>query len=132
MTKTRKRSTTSTATSQVKPWTEGRLKSFITSILRGGYRRYPPKYETLKEASVGKKINKATKRLAEHYKCASCGKEYPAKEVNVDHIAPVVCPKDGFIDWDVFIKRLFCSKDNLQVLCSTCHTKKTEMERKQR
>lgn len=115
-----------------KQWTEGRLKTFITSVLRGGYRRYPPKYEVLKEASVGKKLNKKTKRQALHYVCAKCKKEYPGKEVNVDHINPVVCPKQGFVDWDVFIKRLFCEKDNLQVLCSGCHDKKTLKERKSR
>jgi len=125
----------STATSRgmtSKGWTDGRLKTFITSILRGGYRRYPPKYETLREASVGKKINKSTKRLAEHYRCASCGKEFPGKEVNVDHIQPAVCPKEGFVNWDVYIKRLFCPKENLQVLCTKCHDKKTAEERKQR
>lgn len=116
----------------VSNWTEAKVKSFITSVLRAGYRRWPPKYETLKEASVGKKINKATKRMAEHYICAHCKKEYPGKEVNVDHIEPAVCPKQGFVDWDVFVKRLFCGKDNLQVLCSDCHTKKTNEERKQR
>lgn len=115
-----------------KQWTEGRLKTFITSVLRGGYRRYPPKYEVLKEASVGKKLNKKTNRQALHYVCAQCKKEYPGKEVNVDHINPVVCPKQGFVDWDVFIKRLFCEKDNLQVLCSGCHDKKTLKERKSR
>ncbi len=115
-----------------KTWTEGRLKTFITSVLRKGYTRYPPKYETLKEASVGKKTNKSTGRLAEHYKCAKCKKAYPNKEVAVDHIEPVVCSEQGFIDWDVFIKRLYCNKDNLQVLCKTCHDKKTQKERKQR
>jgi len=115
-----------------KQWTEGRLKTFITSVLRGGYRRYPPKYEVLNEASVGKKLNKKTKRMALHYICAKCNKEYPGKEVNVDHINPVVCPKQGFVDWDVFIKRLFCEKSNLQVLCSECHDKKTLKERKSR
>jgi|TARA_R110002153_G_scaffold87801_4_gene216767 ribosomal protein L44E len=115
-----------------KPWTEGRLKSFITSVLRGGYRRYPPKYETLKESFVGKKVNKATGRQAMHYKCAKCKKDYPAKSVNVDHIKPVVCPKEGFKDWDTFVKRLYCSKENLQVLCSKCHDKKTATERKAR
>ena len=28
-------------------WTAGRIKSFITSVLRAGSRRWPPKYETL-------------------------------------------------------------------------------------
>jgi hypothetical protein len=50
----------------------------------------------------------------------------------VDHVLPVVDPIEGFKDWDTFIKRLFCSKENLQVLCSACHTKKTKEEREVR
>jgi len=101
-------------------WTEGRRKSFITSVLRSGYRRWPPKYETLKDAQTGKKENAKTKRIAMHYKCNSCKKDYPAKEVQVDHIEPVVDSK-GFSSWDIFIERLFCEKENLQVLCKACH-----------
>lgn len=110
-------------------WTSGRLKSFITSALRGAFRKYPPKYETLKAASVGKKVNKKTKRIAEHFQCKSCKKEFVSKDVQVDHILPVVCPKEGFTSWDSFIDRLFCDKGNLQVLCSPCHDKKTAEER---
>jgi hypothetical protein len=82
----------------------------------------------LKEAMWGKKLNSKTGRQAIHYTCASCKHEYPAKEVNVDHVLPVVDPIEGFKDWDTFIKRLFCSKENLQVLCSACHTKKSKEE----
>lgn len=113
-------------------WTIGRFKTFITSTLRGGFRKYPPKYECLKKASIGKKVNVKTNRLAEHFKCAMCKEDFPAKEVNVDHVEPVVCPYTGFIDWDTYINRLFCSGDNLQVLCSPCHDIKTEKERKER
>lgn len=110
-------------------WTEGRLKSFITSTLRGAFRKFPPKYETLKEAYVGIRHNGKTKRDGKHYRCAGCSGEFPTSEVNVDHIIPVVDPKYGFQGWDVFISRLFCSKDNLQVLCSNCHDLKTKEER---
>ena len=113
-------------------WTEGRLKTFITSALRGAFRRYPPKYETLKEASVGKKVNKKTGRLAEHFTCASCKQEFPAKDVQVDHIEPCVDPQEGFLNWDVYIKRMFCAKNNLQVLCTKCHDVKSAGERKER
>jgi hypothetical protein len=131
---TRKRSQTTKKSLKTSStvWTDGRLKSFITSVLRGGYRRYPAKYEVLKEASVGKKLNKTTKRMAEHFICNHCKKEYPGKEVNVDHIRPVVDPQVGFVSWDEFISRLFCDKSNLQVLCSDCHTVKTANERKTR
>jgi len=115
-----------------KEWTEGRLKSFITSTLRGGFRRYPPKYESLKEAQVGKKINTKSQRLAMHYECGKCKGHFPAKAVQVDHILPVVCPKKGFESWDIFIARLFCSSDNLQVLCKGCHDIKTKDERVKR
>ena len=113
-------------------WTEGRFRAFITSTLRGGFRKYPPKYEVLKEALWGKKVNSKTGRMCIHYTCNECKHEYPAKEVNVDHVEPVVCPKEGFIDWNTFITRLFCTSDNLQVLCSKCHTKKTKEEREVR
>ena len=112
-------------------WTEGRRKSFITSVLRSGYRRWPPKYETLKDAQTGKKENAKTKRIAMHYKCNSCEKDFPAKEVQVDHIEPVVDSK-GFSSWDTFIERLFCEKENLQVLCKECHLTKTQLEKKER
>lgn len=110
-------------------WTEGRIRSFITSTLRGGLRRWPPKWEVLKEAKIGKKINEKSGRLAEHYLCAKCKKVYISKDVQVDHINPVVDIKKGFTTWDEFIKRLYCEKKDLQVLCIKCHKEKTAKER---
>ena len=109
-------------------WTEARYRSFITSVLRAGSRKWPPKYETLNEAFVGKKINKASGREAKHYKCAKCKKAFPSSQVQVDHIEPVVSTEDGFKSWDEYIERLFCEKENLQTLCKGCHAKKTLKE----
>lgn len=111
-------------------WTDGRMKSFVVSALRSATRRYPPIHETRTEAKTDKKINPKTKRLAQHYACAACGEEYPASETQVDHILPVVDPTQGFVDWNTYIPRLFCPKENLQLLCSSCHDLKT-MEEKQ-
>lgn len=110
-------------------WTDGRKKAFITSVLRSGSRRWPPKYETLNEAKTIKRINEKSKRLAQHYLCAACQQEYTNKDVQVDHIQPVVDPKLGFQDWNTFIDRLFCDADNLQVLCTACHNTKTKTEK---
>lgn len=92
-------------------------------------RRWPPKWSTLKEAFVGKKINKKTGKQAMHYRCAGCKKHYVAKDVQVDHIQPVVDPTTGFLSWDVYIDRMFCDSVNLQVLCKTCHNTKTAKEK---
>lgn len=108
-------------------WTEGRLRSFITSTIRAGFRRWPDKYEALNRAKKGKKINEATGRMAEHYGCAKCKQEFTSKDIQVDHIKPVV-PPSGFTTWDDFIARLFCSAANLQVLCKECHKIKTKKE----
>jgi len=113
----------------MKEWTSARKKSFIVSVLRGGSRRWPPKYETLNEAKTEKKVNQSTGRIAQHFTCKGCGKDYPAKMVNVDHIEPIVDPVQGFVDWNTFVERLFCDKDNLQVLCKTCHDLKTKKEK---
>lgn len=112
-------------------WTEGRRKSFITSVLRSGSRKWPPKYECLAAAFVDVRINKKSGRLAKHYKCNSCGELFPSSSVNVDHVEPVV-GAEGFVSWDKFIENLFCPITNLQVLCTTCHDVKTKLERKKK
>lgn len=112
-------------------WTDARYQSFIKGGLRGISRRWPPKYECLNSASVGTRINVKSGRIAKHYECANCHQSYPAKDVQVDHIEAIIDPAIGFVDWDTVIERMFCEKDNLQVLCSECHRAKTAAEREQ-
>ena len=110
-------------------WTDARFRSFVTSALRAASRRWPPKYAALKTALVGRKKNKKTGMLAQHYKCAMCKQEYVAADVQVDHINPVVDPAKGFINWDIYIDRIFCEVNKLQVLCRSCHQEKTAEEK---
>ena len=107
-------------------WTAGRFNSFVTSILRSGSRRWGPKYETLNDAKTEKRINPKSGRLAQHYACKNCGLEFTAASVQVDHITPIGYDKS----WDEFIHGLFCERENLQVLCTSCHLEKTKLERK--
>ena len=113
-------------------WTEGRRRAFITSVLRAGSRKWPPKYLTLAAAKTEKKLSAKSKRLAQHYRCNSCKKEFTQTDVEVDHINPIVDPKVGFVSWDLFIERLFCEAENLQVLCKSCHKTKTLSEKKKK
>ena len=113
-------------------WTEARYISFIKSALRSASQRWPPRYRALHAAFVGKRLNPASGRIAGFYKCNSCLQEYVVKEVEVNHIVPVV-PITGFDSWDNIINRLFCEQEGLEVLCKPCHkriTKQENLERK--
>jgi len=110
-------------------WSNARFNSFIKSALRAASSRWPVKYVVLKEAATEKKINWKTGRVAQHYQCASCKEEFPLKEVQVDHINPVINPATGFVSWDEVITRMFCEKEGFQVLCKVCHAAKTLAER---
>ena len=112
-------------------WTKARRHSFIVSVLRSGTRKYPPKYETLNEAKTEKKINVKTGRLAQHYLCNVCKNDFPAKDVQIDHILPVVS-SEGFTTWDAYVESLYCGKSNLQTLCTDCHKIKTSKETSER
>lgn len=106
-------------------WTTARFHSFIKGALRSASQRWGPKFTVLNEAKTKKKTNKSTGRLAQHYKCASCKEEYVLKDVQVDHIIPI----GEFVSWDQTVERMFCEKDNLQVLCKPCHKDKSQKER---
>ena len=113
-------------------WTTARYNSFVKGGLRSISQRWPPKYRVLSKASTGARTNPASGRMAKFYRCASCEGEFTAKNVEVNHIIPVV-PVTGFDSWDNVIDRLFCEEDGLEVVCKPCHkliSKKENQERK--
>lgn len=114
-------------------WTEARYNSFVKSAIRSMSGRWPVKYDAMKKAQVGIMINEKTGRKAMHYKCACCGLNFPAKEVQVDHIEPLV-PTDGASqnDWNIIIGRALVEVDGFQVLCKPCHKVKTSEENNER
>lgn len=117
--------------SKVENWTDARFRAFIINALRAGFRRFPNKFEALKAAKIGRGINPKTKRECFYYKCSGCKGKFLQREVQVDHINPVVS-SEGFTSWDNFIDNLFCDTGNLQVLCIGCHSIKTKEERRSR
>lgn len=109
-------------------WTEAQYQTFIRNQLRGATWKWKPVSEVLKEARVSKGV----------YLCAGCSNHVPSsivvkdkrvKNVFVDHVQPIVDPTVGFVSWDEFINRLFCERDNLQLLCGECHDHKSAEER---
>ena len=112
-------------------WTEARYNSFIKSGIRSLTRKWKPMFDALKDAATEKKVNAKTGRIAQHYKCAHCGGQFPVKEVAIDHIEPIV-PIAGFTTWDDVISRALCEKSGFQVLCKPCHLIKSKEENEQR
>jgi 5-methylcytosine-specific restriction endonuclease McrA len=61
------------------------------------------------------------------YKCESCNQRFKRDELQIDHIEPIV-GLEGFVSWDEYIERMFCSYEKLQALCRPCHQIKTKKE----
>lgn len=102
-------------------WTESRYWSFIRSALRRAWVKYPVRYQILQE---NRRVYKGDdKRTKWEYKCNTCKKWFKTKEIEVDHIKPAGSLLK-YSDLGGFCKRLFCEKDNLQVLCKKCHRSK--------
>lgn len=103
-----------------RPW----FHKYILSALRRIWRWSPERKATYDKVKCG--IDK--------YRCEKCNKVFSRKkkQVAVDHISPVVSTKEGFKTWDDYISRLYCSKEGLQVLCTSCHSRKSQSENKER
>jgi len=120
-------------------------RSRIKGAIRRSFRLSPQMKEVLKAARVElppalKKDGTPGKKPQVRYRCAICEELFSQKNVNVDHIVPVVplYIKESEMTYDELVRGVFCSKDNLQVVCSTpikrnngehsCHKKKSDEE----
>lgn len=90
---------------------EWKPDAYIKSHLRKIWRWSPQRRECLKAKA-----------------CINCNGR--RRKLFADHIEPVVDPKTGFIDWNIYIKRLFSG--GLQPLCEECHKAKSKEENRQR
>lgn len=110
-------------------WTSAMFTSFIKGNLRRVTSKWGPISDTLKEARTRRGF----------YLCNGCKEEVPAsirddngkriKNAIVDHIDPIIDPDVGWVSWDETINRMFCEKDNLQILCHACHKIKSDDEK---
>jgi 5-methylcytosine-specific restriction endonuclease McrA len=105
--------------------TEAGFWSFIRSGLRSKSQRWPPKYA----AKAAAKKSVTGKRHRFEYQCAKCTKWFKDKEVEVNHIIPCGTLK-SFDDLPVFVERLFCEQEHLEVICKPCHKLETAEQRK--
>lgn len=106
--------------------TESAFWSFIRSALRQKSRWWKPITQCKHKA---RRVYKGpNKRQKFEYQCKQCQHWFAEKHINVDHITPAGTLRCAN-DLPGFVERLFCEIDGLQVLCSTCHDKKTKQEK---
>lgn len=106
--------------------TESAFWSFIRSALRQKSRWWKP--VTICKNKARRPYFGPNKRQKFEYQCAECQGWFAEKHINVDHKIPAGSLNSG-ADLASFVERLFCEADNLQVLCETCHNRKTKAEK---
>lgn len=90
----------------------------LQKIRRISY-QYPPRKEAIKRGRVSRG----------KYRCAIClGENFGPKDIQLDHINPVIDPHNGFQDWNTYIERLFCDTEGWQIVCKACHLVKSSYE----
>lgn len=113
-----------------KTWNQ---EAAIRGALRRTFSRSPVIREVLfkvrREVPKYNKDGSRAKKDAVQYRCNVCQSFVGSTKVSVDHISPVVDVQQGFVDFNTFIRRLFCDASNLQVICDGCHNTKTQAER---
>lgn len=105
-------------------------KKYIINVLRSATITWKGRGECLnrgrRQRLVGKYKDGRDKFVWEAF-CESCGvwRDQKDNAFQIDHKIPV----GSFTgDWNDFIEKLFCSQDNLQRLCISCHLKKTTID----
>jgi hypothetical protein len=124
-------------------WVQERNR--IKGAIRRVFRLFPQMKDVLNEARVElppalKKDGTPGKRPQVRFKCAVCNELFSRKNVQVDHIEPVVPlhKSEAQMSYDEIVRGICCSRENLQVVCSTpmkrnggkpsCHKIKTDEE----
>lgn len=108
-------------------WTEKRFWGFIRSSLRRASMRWAPLVKHVYERSR-RENQSGNKRLKWEFRCSGCGRWYPRKEIEADHIVPVGSLTSAE-DLPGFVSRLFCEVEGLRLLCKGCHARRTARDK---
>jgi hypothetical protein len=108
------------------------LRSQVLSALKRLFSRSPLAREALnkvrKECIPNNKDGSESKKKRVYYQCNHCKEWFSSKEIQVDHIDPVIPIQIPFkyMNIDVVVDRVFCDPSNLQVLCKKDHLQKSK------
>lgn len=114
-----------------KPFNEGTMSNaaffgMIRAALRRQTRFWKPKLACLK--AVSRPYKGPNKRQKWEYQCSNCKDFFIQKEVEVNHIIPAGS-LNNYEDLPGFVERLFCKKEDLEVMCKKCHLKVTKNQK---
>ena len=75
-----------------------------------------------------------TRKVRFLYPCNSCKHFFSRKAIELDHKTPLssVSQKLSLIEWCVETLKLCLEEKNLQILCKSCHNKKTMLGRRKK
>jgi 5-methylcytosine-specific restriction endonuclease McrA len=103
---------------------DAKLRGYIVSALRRIWSWSSERSRAINRAKVGRNA----------YQCELCKCiKRSLKSMNCDHRVPVGPSPYSRLDkkgrtWDDYMNALFCSADNLQVICKECHKDKTTLD----
>jgi len=104
-------------------WTKAKFEAFVRNGLRALSYKWPPRYEAKKAAQVKRGVYKCIGYKRKSHECTT-------RQIQLDHIKPVIEVSTGHTTWDKYVNRLFCEEKNFQVLCKPCHKRKTKDDRR--
>jgi len=82
-------------------------KNFVIHSLRRASYRWYARTAAMNKARVERGV----------YECSICKGRFGRKEIQVDHIEPVIDPAQGYIGLNTFTSRLLCDEDGFQIIC---------------
>jgi len=110
------------------------------SALRGA--KWPPRFDVIDRARIGKGINPATGHPCILHKCEQCGGKFPKGQMKADHDLPVIPLNHNWADlpnnflgydWNEVMRRLWIEMDGgWNVICEACHNQKSAREKQER
>ena len=108
-------------------FTESAYWTFIRNALRRRSIVWKP--ITMCKERAKRKYVGPNKRQKYEYQCNVCKGWFKGNEVSIDHIKPVGSLQNAQ-DLPNFVEGLFCEIENLQCICSACHTAKSLIDNK--
>lgn len=102
---------------------------YLINILRQGTTKWAGRSECFRRnrklVHDGEFFKNGSPKYKYHWQCSNCKSWFrDQSQLEVDHIVEVG-PLESWDNIKEFIERMYCGQENLQLLCSVCHQKKT-------